>query len=728
MIFLVRPNDSNYNTRHFADIVAKWLCFRADLFDTISAMFFAYALLATVLTRVSDLASAVAINSTDCNDSFCVTGTVSYVIHYHENIYHVLLEDGAIGVDTIGETKAFSPHPGDTIRLSGKIARFGPTGIKPIFRNIEKLCTSSRPPAREASAEEIMSGRHDFHRAYLIGEVRDVVPSGTDPCWNYVSIIAENRQYYAPVPTRGANLDQLLTHIGSTVKIDGYPDSHNCSFRFLDERRFMFADMDHITVLSSPPRNPFDKVPSISELHRLPSETIARLGRHKAIGQVLSTWQKQNALIRLNDGRMAFVAFSGNYIPLRGQTIEVIGYPSTDGFSLSLDRALARPIEGCPFVEPPVMTLSSDDIKNMISPTFRAKDHIQGRRIRICGTVANINDNLRKRGIFSLSIAGRILDVDISSLQEEAQNLVIGCFVRITGTCVLSTENWSTISKGIQLDGIRLILDTKGDLEILAFPSWWTPTRLVILVCILVFFLAGCLAWNRLLHRLSEKRGRELFNERSASALAELKTEERTRLAVELHDSISQILTGAAMQLDAGEIGAAKRILASCRRELRNCLWELRSHAIDAANFADAIRETIYPHLGERHATVDIDIPSSSLSEGLRHAALRIIREATINAVRHGHATLIAICGELIGEKLSFTIVDNGRGFNPSEVQGSATGHFGLLGMRERAKSFNGIINIISAPGNGTEISVVLEECNSYDFDDKNTNKDTIRQ
>ena len=177
------------------------------------------------------------------------------------------------------------------------------------------------------------------------------------------------------------------------------------------------------------------------------------------------------------------------------------------------------------------------------------------------------------------------------------------------------------------------------------------------------------------------------------------------------------------MQLDAGEIGAAKRILASCRRELRNCLWELRSHAIDAANFADAIRETVEPHLGDRRASVDINIPSSALSEALRHAALRIVREATINAIRHGRATHIAISGELSGRRLSLTVVDNGRGFDPSSVRCSNGGHFGLLGMRERAKAFNGSVNIVSAPGQGTEITVILQECTEYVFGEDSTDR-----
>jgi signal transduction histidine kinase len=225
-----------------------------------------------------------------------------------------------------------------------------------------------------------------------------------------------------------------------------------------------------------------------------------------------------------------------------------------------------------------------------------------------------------------------------------------------------------------------------------------------------VLVIAAILIWNRQLKNLSEKRGKELFRERSASAIAELKTEERTRLAAEIHDSISQILTGAAMQLDAGEIQAAKRILASCRRELRACLWDLRSHALDAENFSDAIKETLVSHMNGRSASIEIDIPSSKMSERLRHAALCIIREAVVNAIRHGRAETIAISGDFDGHNLVFSIVDDGKGFNPTTARGSKDGHFGLLGMRERAKAFKGSVTISSSSGNGTEIAVVLED------------------
>lgn len=682
-------------------------------------MLHVFFLCATVLTKLSDLSSVVAADDQTCRSEFCITGAVSYVIGYHQNLYHLLLEEDGVGVDITGTITSAPPRIGDTVRLQGAVVPFGPGSIQPQFKTVETIGHCEPGSCRQASAAEIMSGKHDFRRACLVGEVRDVEPSGSDPCWNYLSIISDGHLYYVPIPSRGASLKQLEDLIGATVRLDGFPDSHNCSYRFLDERRFMVADFAHITVLSPPPPDPFSSAPSIDELHRISPERIARLGRHRTTGKLLTVWQKHNALLLLEDGRMALLSTAGPLTLPRGQTVDVIGYPTTDGFTLRLVRAIVRATDGTPFVEPTVTPFSEENIKRQFSESAPGKNHLQGERIRFRGTVADFNDSQRERQTFSLAIGDHRLDVDFSALPEDASGITVGCRVQVTGTCVLTTENWTALSEGAQLNGILLVLDHAGDLEILERPPWWTPVRLTITIVILLLTLLGCLVWNRLLHRLSEKRGQELFLERSASALAELKTEERTRLAVELHDSISQILTGAAMQLDAGEIGAAKRILASCRRELRSCLWDLRNHAMDAENFADAVRETIALHLGHRSATVDIDIPSSALSEPLRYAALRIIREATVNAIRHGHAQIIAISGEFRKNRFTFTVADDGRGFDPSITHDSTNGHFGLLGMRERAKSFNGSVTITSAPGSGTEVTVILEEQSRLDIENE---------
>ena len=673
-------------------------------------MFFALTALAASLS-LGDLAEAVERDACDRGSEFCVTGTVAYVLLYQESFCHILVEDGGRRVDITGTLdRGPAPRPGDRVRFDGAVVPRGAGSIQPEFRTLEILGHGAAPAPVEGPADEIMGGRHDFRRAYLVGELRDVEPSGTDPCWNFLSVISGGRQYYAPIPARGATLAELEALIGSTVRLDGFPDSHNCSFRFLDERRFLVSGLDRIKVIARPPEDPFGAAPPVAELRRLAPETLPRLGRHRARGRLLSVWQARSALLQMDDGRHALVSFIDPVGIPRGQYVEVIGYPSTDGFKLRLSRALARPCAGPPFDEPAPIVFSESDFANYLSAESLAKISLQGKRVQLCGAVADFGERQRESRTFPLAIAGRLLDVDFSTVPESCGVIEPGCRVRVAGTCVLATENWASLSTGATLSGIRLVVDRPGDVTLLARPPWWNLTRLTGVVAVLLLVLGAILLWNRELRHLSEKRGRELFRERSASALAELKTAERTRLAADIHDSISQILTGAAMQLDAGETDAAKRILGSCRRELRACLWDLRNHALDAENFADAVRETLTPHLAGRAAAIDLNIPSSRMSETLRHAALCIIREAAVNAIRHGRAETIEVAGALDGRRLAFTVVDDGCGFDPARRHSSADGHFGILGMRERAKALNGSVEIASAPGMGTTVSVVLEE------------------
>lgn len=669
----------------------------------------AFAILATI-TSLGELAETVRTDTMPPNPYFCVTGTVSYAFVYNKELCHLLVEGNDTSVNIRGSFEHATAQPGDRVRLDGTITPLGPDNVHPEFLSLKIIGHMNPPRPAEGSTDEIMNGRHDFRRSYLVCEVRDVEPSGSDPNWNYLSVIADRRQYYAPIPTCGASLAQLESLIGAKVRLDGYPDSHNCSFRFLDERRFVVAGMKNIEVLSPPPRDPFDGAPDVRELRRLAPETLRRLGRHKAEGWLVTVWQSRHALLRMHDGRMAMVDFANPSSIPRGAAAEVVGYPSTDGFFLRLSRATGRELPDAPFTEGDVIDISNEHETGVPPSDVLGKQQLQGKRLRLCGTISEFGSTQRERKTFPLSIPGHLLEVDFSSVPEATAKIAAGCRVRVTGTCVLATENWPILSSDAQLSGIRLVIDRPDDLVVVSRPPWWTPAKLGAVVAALVLALAGILFWNRQLRRLSEKRGRELFRERSASAIAELKTSERTRLAAEIHDSISQILTGAAMQLDAGETQAAKRILASCRRELRCCIWDLRGNALDAVNLADAIKATLAPHLGGCSLALDFDVPSSSLSEAIRHAALSIIREATVNAIRHGHARTVAVSGELSGRRLSFSVVDDGKGFDPEDCRGSAEGHFGLMGMKERAKSFNGSFSISSSPENGTEIAVTLED------------------
>ena len=673
-------------------------------------MSLAFAILATI-TSLGELAETMKANTIPPNPDFRVTGTVAYMLSADGTSYQLLLNDGDAAMKITSTTNPPPiPQLGDRVQLEGELTPVGQGYVRPVFRNLEILGHEEAPAPHEGAAKEIMSGRHDFRRSYLVGEVRDAEPSGTSPTHSYLSIIADAHQYYAPIPTCGAPLAELESLIGAKVRLDGYPDSRNYSHRFIEERRFVVAGMKNIEILSPAPTDPFAGVPGVEELRRLAPETLRRLGRHKAEGWIVTAWQSRHALLRMHDGRMAMVDFASPSSIPRGASVEVVGYPTTDGYFLRLSRAIARRTSGETLAEKEAKALSEENVSNLLSAEFSGKYALQGKRVCISGVVAEFGETQQERKTIPLSIAGHLLEVDFSSVPESAAKIAAGCRVQVTGTCVLATENWSVLSSETQLNGIRLVMDRPDDLVVVSRPPWWTPAKLGAVVAALVLALAAILFWNRQLRRLSEKRGRELFRERSASAIAELKTSERTRLAAEIHDSISQILTGAAMQLDAGETQAAKRILASCRRELRCCIWDLRGNALDAENLADAVKATLAPHLGGCSLALDFDVPSSSLSEAIRHAALSIIREATVNAIRHGHARTIAVSGELAGRRLSFSVVDDGKGFDPENCRGSEEGHFGLMGMKERAKSFNGSFSISSSPENGTEIAVTMED------------------
>ena len=198
--------------------------------------------------------------------------------------------------------------------------------------------------------------------------------------------------------------------------------------------------------------------------------------------------------------------------------------------------------------------------------------------------------------------------------------------------------------------------------------------------------------------------------------------DERTRLAAELHDYLAQNLTAISYRLAAAErsrtvepealtrhLATATRMLGSCRTELRRCLWDLRSDALDEPDFTAAIRKSAETVANDADVSISWNIARTKISDSTAHTILSITRELVSNAVRHGKARHVRISGELSDGMLRFSVCDDGCGFNPSNTQGAADGHFGLDGIRERLRRHNGELDIKSSPGKGTVVSIRLQ-------------------
>lgn len=133
-----------------------------------------------------------------------------------------------------------------------------------------------------------------------------------------------------------------------------------------------------------------------------------------------------------------------------------------------------------------------------------------------------------------------------------------------------------------------------------------------------------------------------------------------------------------------------------------------------------AIRMTLEPHVENTRVSVRFNVPRARLSDNTAHAILRIVRELVLNALRHGKATAVRVAGALEEDQVSFSVRDDGCGFDPDSHPGAREGHFGLVGIRERVKAFDGKLEIDSRPGGGTKVAVTLHLPHEQDKHEEN--------
>jgi signal transduction histidine kinase len=285
----------------------------------------------------------------------------------------------------------------------------------------------------------------------------------------------------------------------------------------------------------------------------------------------------------------------------------------------------------------------------------------------------------------------------------------------------MESANWHPNAPFPHIERFSIIVRTPDDVEILSYPPWWTTGRLFAVIGALLALLSGIFVWNRMLKRLAERRGLELADEKVAHVTSDLKVYERTRLAVELHDSLSQNLTGVSLAIRAANrladsdpaamrqsLNVASNALDSCRDELRNCLWDLRNQTLEESDMNEAIRQTLVPHVGGTKLSIRFNVSRERLSDNTAHGILRIIRELASNAVRHGGATEIRIAGSIEKDRPLFSVSDNGGGFDPQTAPGIRQGHFGLQGIRDRIDGFEGDFVLDSMPGKGTKATIAI--------------------
>jgi signal transduction histidine kinase len=195
---------------------------------------------------------------------------------------------------------------------------------------------------------------------------------------------------------------------------------------------------------------------------------------------------------------------------------------------------------------------------------------------------------------------------------------------------------------------------------------------------------------------------------------------ERNRLARELHDTLAHSLTAISVSLETAkayfDIDPTKtrdlieKSLESTRvgaDETRRALKSLRSNALEDLGLRLAIQRVAESAATRFHLAIELDLqnPLPSLSPDVEQTIYRIVQEAIENITHHSRAKKFSI--QLVHDtNTTLTIQDDGMGF---DMKGDmSSGHFGLVGIRERAELVGGKLKIESAKGKGAKITMAI--------------------
>ena len=197
--------------------------------------------------------------------------------------------------------------------------------------------------------------------------------------------------------------------------------------------------------------------------------------------------------------------------------------------------------------------------------------------------------------------------------------------------------------------------------------------------------------------------------------------EERQRLARELHDSVTQSLYSLTLFAEAAQDSARAADLTQVQQYLgrvgetalqalkgmRLLIYQLHPPALRQEGLVGALHRRL--EAVERRAGVETQLlveTSLQVPASVEAGLYRIAQEALNNVLKHSAATQVTVRLSAGNEGLQLQVTDNGKGFNPEAVE--AQGGIGLASMQERVENLRGSLQIVSRPGQGTRIRVVV--------------------
>lgn len=652
------------------------------------------------------------------------------------------VQDASGGV-FVNNGDGVQPSAGDLVSVTGITIAGGyaPCIDKPHWK---KLGTAPLPPAKIPTIERFMAGNEDGQRIELSGIVR---AASINADRLEVQLVSGGYRFpaHSPIPP-GINPQSL---IGARVRLRGTPAVFfNAPLRhFLNIVLYAPSVSDFIIeqpATANPFGEPLTPLNATAQYRNKPSES----GEIHVRGIV--TYQRPGEDLFLQDdtgGLQVKCPNAATFSP--GDIVEAVGFPGVQNLLPVLEDAVLRKYPGGPvMVLPNDVPMAQLQIGLHNAELIMLQGKLLDRLTRHARTPADCV--VGPRTVLIVQTTNFVCTIEDNAAADSfLSSIPIGSTIFASGICLLqSAEDGKTKS-------IQLLLPSSASVRILAKPSWLTPQHLLITLAVafvviligstwIVMVLKRNSALRQLIHEreLGRKelqkahdsleqrvrdRTRQLKIQITARKEADLQSKavlsERTRLAKELHDTIEQTMTGVTLQLNAvakllpqnpdtagHHLGLARNMVRASRVDLRRSIWDLRTRELEQFDLPTALLVSGNQIADGAHIRIKMETKGTvrPLPETTEENILRIGQEAITNSVKHSCSTQLNLELEFQPDTLVLTIADNGNGFTPENCLGPNEGHFGLLGMSERAKRLGGNISITSAPGTGTIITVII--------------------
>lgn len=635
-------------------------------------------------------------------------------------------------------------EPGQVVQVTGITypGAYAPTITAPKVRT---MGPGVLPPAKPVSVEQLMSGSEDSQRIEIMAIVRDARLDGTRLAVDLADGGYRFRAYLVVLP--GYPCEKL---VGSLVRLRGTAaEAHNRPLRQLIQVEVYVPRLADLVVEKPEAMDPFDRPV-------LPLNNLAQYRRDNSLGQRVHvrgivTLQKPGEGLFLQDDRGSLqIQCRQASLCFPGDTVEAVGFPSFQNFLPLLEDAVFRKTPASKaIVEPRAITI--DQVQGGLHHAEFVS--LSGKLIERTVRPGRVAKSSATNGTTVLVLQGSNFtfsaEADYAPGQDDLTSVPIGSTVRAKGVCL--TE----INSDGKLRSFQILMRQPGDLLLLRQPSWLTPRRLLIGLVLLGAVLIVIASWvvmlsrknaalnfligeresaqralqqahDQLEHKVKE-RTEQLKFEITARKESEVQFKavlsERTRLAQELHDTVEQTLTGIALQLDTAaklrlrnagtslhHLELARSLMARSQVEVRQSIWDLRSRALEQFDLGRALAQSARQITSGTAIRLDFTTRGDpgALPEIVEENLLRIGQEAVANIIKHSRAASVnmQLCFE--PGQVRLAVADNGVGFDRDQVAGPNEGHFGLLGMSERARRLGGRFILFSRPGQGTSLRVEI--------------------